>query len=277
MKIEIRRFLRYFGNRNLNSICSADLEKYIHERKQKGSRYGNQLHQATLNREIARLKNLFEEAVRNNKIRNNPARYLKLQPENNARTRVLSREEFQRLLENAPLHLLGIIRLAYFTGMRKGEILGLTWQNVDFQHGVIVLEAAMTKTNRSRVIPLNDEMVQMLHEQETYSNVEHPYVFYFRGEPMKDLKRSFVNACEKAGIENFRFHDLRHTFVTNARKAGVHDHVIMAITGHTTMAMFRRYDKVTSEDLGEAAKRYDAFVKVQQNCSAGKKEQGNDS
>lgn len=74
-------------------------------------------------------------------------------------------------------------------------------------------------------------------------------VFQFKGRPITEIKRSFNSACRRAGIKDFHFHDLRHTFVTNARKAGVHDFVIMAITGHTTFEMFKRYNKVDREDL----------------------------
>ncbi len=75
------------------------------------------------------------------------------------------------------------------------------------------------------------------------------YVFTFKGQPLLEIKRSFNSAFRRANIKDFRFHDLRHTFVTNARKAGVHDFVIMAITGHTTFEMFKRYNKVDREDL----------------------------
>ena len=82
-----------------------------------------------------------------------------------------------------------------------------------------------------------------------------PYVFFYQGKRVKDPRNGFVTACRKAGIENFRFHDLRHCAVTNFRKAGVSDTVIMSISGHKTYAVFKRYDRVDREDRKAALGR----------------------
>ena len=74
-------------------------------------------------------------------------------------------------------------------------------------------------------------------------------VFGYQGKSIKSIKVAFKRACQKAGIDDFRFHDLRHTFVTNMRRAGKQDRAIMAITGHKTISMLMRYDKVDEEDL----------------------------
>jgi len=82
-------------------------------------------------------------------------------------------------------------------------------------------------------------------------------VFTYKGKPVKSIRNSFKRACKKAGIEDFKFHDLRHTFNTNMRKAGVERSVIMKITGHKTMSMFERYNTVDRDDAHEAIKRLD--------------------
>ena len=79
------------------------------------------------------------------------------------------------------------------------------------------------------------------------SNNERVFLYY--GKPVKYIAKAFSVALQKAGIEEFRFHDLRHTFVTNMRKAGKQDRAIMKITGHKTMSVFLRYDTVDDEDL----------------------------
>jgi len=193
MKIEVRRFIEYFGNRTLNSINTSDLEKYLHQRKQQNGRYGGKLKQATINREIARLKNLFEEAVRNKKIQSNPARHIKLQSENNERTRILSMEEYETLLENLPDHLKDIVLLAFNTGMRRGEILGLKWENVNLKERKIVLTSSMTKTQRQRTIPLNDELAKMLDRRNKIRHLEHNYVFHYKDKPIKEFKHEHAN------------------------------------------------------------------------------------
>jgi integrase len=138
--------------------------------------------------------------------------------------------------------------------MRKSEILTLKWKNLDFQNKVILLDALSTKTREKREIPLDDRLLN-LFRQFTKTN-ETEYVFSYRGRPIRELKTAFNHACAKAGIDNFRFHDLRHCGVTNMRKAGVPDNVIMSISGHKTAAMFRRYDSIDRSD------RLDALEKV---------------
>jgi len=85
-------------------------------------------------------------------------------------------------------------------------------------------------------------------------------VFTYKGKPVKSIRNSFKRACKKAGIEDFKFHDLRHTFNTNMRKAGVERSVIMKITGHKTMSMFERYNTVDRDDAHEAIKRLDDYL-----------------
>jgi integrase len=77
-------------------------------------------------------------------------------------------------------------------------------------------------------------------------------VFTYNGKTMACIRKSFQSACKRAGIEGFTFHDLRHTFVTNMRRAGVHDSVIMTITGHKTLSMFYRYNSVSQEEMKAA-------------------------
>ena len=165
--------------------------------------------------------------------------------ENNVRNRVLSFEEFDKLIKHSPEHLQPILGLAYYTGMRKGEILGLTWDQVDLKRGWIHLRPEQTKTGEGRKIPLNEKVVKILRS----IRKEVGLVFHHRGRPIKEVRKAFNTACQKAGIEDFLFHDFRHTFVTNMRKAGKQDRAIMAVTGHKTMSVFMRYDTVDEEDL----------------------------
>lgn len=88
-------------------------------------------------------------------------------------------------------------------------------------------------------------------------------MFTYRGKPIKEFRQGFNKALEKAGIEKFHFHDLRHTFNTNMRKAGVDQTVIMKLTGHKTLSMFNRYNTVDQEDAVGAMKRLDLFLSAQ--------------
>ena len=215
---------------------------------------------ASVNREITVLKRMFNLAVREELTDKNPCWKVKSLAENNARDRILSPEELQRLISNLPNHAAQIIHFAYLTGMRAGEIFNLTWDKVDLKERAIRLEAADTKTSEPRVIYLNDEVLGILIEAGRVRGLGHNRVFTYKGRPIMGIRTAFLKACRRRGIENFRFHDLRHTFNTNMRKAGVDQSVIMKLTGHKTAAMFHRYNTVDTADAKEAYQKLEGFL-----------------
>lgn len=123
----------------LKNINSALVESYKQARmKEPSGRTPQRLTApATVNRELACLKTIFSKAVKNGKAERNPTQGVKMLKENNERDRVLSLEEYARLLAHCPDYLKPIVKLAYHTGMRQGEILSLTWGQVDMKEGFI--------------------------------------------------------------------------------------------------------------------------------------------
>ena len=113
---------------------------------------------ATVNRELACLNTIFSKGVKNTKAERNPTQGVKMLKENNERDRVLSSEEYARLLAYCQDYLKPIVKLAYHTGMRQGEILNLTWGQVDLREGFIRLRPEETKTNEGRLVPFNGEL-----------------------------------------------------------------------------------------------------------------------
>jgi integrase len=253
----LKHLLPYFGDNLLREITPATVEAY--RRKRLGEPSGRTpdtlTAKATVNREVALLKTIFNKAIDNDKAERNPCQKVKMLKENNERDRVLSVEEYERLLAHCPAHLIPIVKLAYHTGMRQGEILNLTWGRIYLKERFIRLSNGFTKdggakTGEGRDVPLNDEMAEMFRVMP--HGLPGVPVFTYNGKPMRCIRRGFHSACKQAGIEDFTFHDLRHTFVTNKRRAGVHDSVIMAITGHKTISMFMRYNSVNWEDMRAA-------------------------
>jgi integrase len=176
---------------------------------------------------------------------------------------VLSRDEFDRLMAVAPTHLRPILLTAYHTGMRKSEILKLTWDRVDLNAGVIRLRPEDTKTEEGRIIPLTKELSEMLKNATIYLDAARhrvPYVFTYAGKRIGSVRRAFETACRQAGITDVVFHDLRHTFVTNMRRASVDYFRIMAITGHKTMTAFKRYHTIDHRDLHQAIGQLDTYT-----------------
>ena len=255
-KYYVRYLKEFFGDRLLESLNIDLVEEFLNWRKKTGKPKGEVMRAATLNKDIACLKTIVNRARLNRQIDRNPIEGIRLFKET-PRDRTLTPEEFKRLLEVCPLHLKSMVELAYFTAMRKGEILGLKWEQVDFQKGIIFLEAEDTKTQEKREIPIDERLKEII--KRIPKTIGSPLVFTYKGKQMTACRTGFQNACRKAGLENFHFHDLRHCAVTNMRKAGVPESVIMSVSGHKTNAVFRRYDKIDREDRKMALERLREF------------------
>src|SRR2546426_12120821 len=152
---------------------------------------------------------------------------VKLYKPDNGRERVLSEEEYERLLASSPLHLRRIIICAYETGMRAGEIQYLIWDKLDLKTGFIRLVAEDTKTKRKRAIPLSPVLREVLEEirKEQREGKVAPIdgrVFTWNGKPMTEgWKTAFKPACPNASLTNLHSHDRRHTFITRKGSGGM--------------------------------------------------------
>jgi integrase len=202
-----------------------------------------------VNKEVTALKVIFNRAVKHGRLKLNPIAQVKRLPENNIRQRILTLDEFTALLDASELHLKPIIRVAYYMGMRKDEIVRLTWSEVDLRKGFIRLPAERTKTDSPRIIPLHPEVKATLERLPRGLHTDR--VFLRNGQSFDEIKHSFQSACRKANIENFTFHDLRHCALNNLRKAGNDFFQIMAMSGHKTISVFKRYNLVTEEELSK--------------------------
>ncbi len=167
--------------------------------------------------------------------------------ENNIRQRVLTLDEYKALLNACEPHLKPIIEMGYWMGMRKDEIVRLTWSEVDLKKGFIRLPAERTKTDSPRNIPIHPEVKTTLEKLPIGLHTDR--VFLRHGQPFDEIKHSFQSACETAKIKDFTFHDLRHCALNNLRKVGNDFFQIMALSGHKTISVFKRYNLVTEEEL----------------------------
>jgi integrase len=232
----VKQLCEAFGSLPLRRFNSILLERYQTERLQKGNK------PATVNRLIATLKHMFSKAVEWDMVEEETlkrVRKVKLLEENNRRLRYLSREECQNLINACDTHLRPIVITALNTGMRKGEIFNLRWDQVDLKHGFILLDK--TKNGERREIPINDTLRSVL--QGLPRRLDVPYVFYDpqTGKAYQDVKHSFHSALRRAGIRDFRFHDLRHTFASHLIMAGIDLTTVKELLGHKTLTMTLRY------------------------------------
>jgi len=254
----------YFGKRLITEITPSMVEKYKTYRLHQNSYRKHATKPATLNRELACMRHMFNLAIRERKAEINPVKGVRLEREHNKRDRILSEDEYQRLLENSPAYLKPILIAAYHSGMRKGEILNLRWDRIDLTSGFIRLRPEDTKSSEARSIPLNKELTELF--KNTIKCLHHDYVFTNRNKPIKNIREIFAKVCEEAGVKGFTFHDFRRSYITRKRREG-HDPIkIMKATGHKAVSMYLRYNTVTEEELKTLnSGRMDTYMDTSQN------------
>ena len=235
-----------FSGKKVSELAVNLLEAYRQKRLNEKSYRKHATRPATVNREMSCLKHMLNLAEQEGLIEQIPFKGVKKLRENNVRDRVLSQKEFEKLLSCCPPHTARIVTMAYFTAMRRSEILKLKWDRVDLKNGFIRLRPEDTKTKDGRAIPMHPEIMEIL---KALPRDIHGWVFTLDGKPITDFKRSFATACRLAEIENFRFHDLRHTCINNWRLQGHDFFRIMAASGHKTMSVFKRYNTVSESEL----------------------------
>lgn len=233
----------FFQSKYLDEITVNDIEQYKARKKKKNT-------PATVNRHLACLNNLFNKAkYRWNYLQgDNPVKKVSPLKENNARTRFLTAEELQKLISVANPFLKLIILLAVNTGMRRGEMMGLKWTQVNWENKTIYL--TKTKGNKRREIPMNGTAEWVL-QQLKRGNSE--WVFCKdSGEKYGNWRKAFQNAVKKAGLKDFRFHDLRHTFASHLVMNGKDLYTVQQLLGHATATMTQRYAHLSMEHKREA-------------------------
>ena len=233
--------LEYFGkNKNIKSIKPADLEKFklymISEGKSK----------ATVNRYLSALRRAYNILIYNEMINYNPVNKIQFMKENNKRSRVLSQEEWERLKVVLPKYLLNIVLVAMHTGLRKGNVLNLKWEQIDFERNIITISADENKGKKTIVKHINKSLRKLLLSLKPNST---GYVFINKAtsKPYTDVKKGFANALERAKIEDFHFHDLRRTTATWLHEQGVPLRVIQGILDHSDISTTERYLSLKDE------------------------------
>jgi len=272
IKCILNHFNSVFGETCVNDITLTDLENYQIKRKR------DRKAPATIDLEIAIIRAMIIKAFDNDMIAGEalrPFRRIKksLKGGSNARHRILTFDEYLKLIESAQDYLKPIIIVGMNTGMRLGEILNLRWSNFDRKAGVLKLSEAETKEARKKIIPLNhhvqkviSRIVPHLYRDEDKDN----YVFTCHNKPLKSVTRNFENACNYSGLPYGRkqengitFHDIRRTVKTNMLKAGIDKVYRDIILGHSLTGMDAYYMAPTIDDLKNVMNKYTNWLDCQ--------------
>jgi integrase len=250
-----------WGDERIDRITSKMIEDYKLRRL-------DTVTASTVNRELNTIKNLFRKAVEWGYLKESAAKTATWMKTSKGAFRFLSREEADLLLQAArqsgTQHLHPILAVALHTGMRRGEILRLKWEDVDFKKQRILVvsrEDGHTKNYESRSVPMNRFVMDALRKHPR--RLDSPYVFCgMDGKPFHDVNTSFGHAVKRAGIPHVRFHDLRHTFASWLVMKGVDIRTVQELLGHKDIRMTMRYSHLAPDHMRRAVQVLDAPAEV---------------
>ena len=257
VELTLNRMASMLPDVPMTKLRRIDIASYVVNRRKSGAANG------TINCELLTISAAINYACRRwdwNILNPVPGQYVKWPP---GRLRYLDAAEKRQLLDAAGqvrrrgAHVLcDFLAIAVNTGMRKNEILDLTWDRVRFESSSITLTADDTKNARPRVVPLNREAKAAIESRRRFVQKhckDSRWVFAdWSGERVKSIYASFVEAREKAGIGDLRIHDLRHTFASWLVMKGVSLYVVRDLLGHSSIKMTERYAHLAQSALVQA-------------------------
>lgn len=206
---------------------------------------------STINKYVCVLSKAFNLALADNLIEYNPCRGVRKLKENNEILRYLTSEEEKRLYKALPEHIEPIVTCALQTGLRRSNILNLRWEQVDCDYGFIEIERQENKGHKDIRLPITDKLMKTF---EKIGIKDSGYVFVNpdTGKPYNTIRKAWTNALKKAKIENFRFHDLRHTVGTRLIEKGIDIKTVQELFAHSSLVTTQRYVHTNSKRKREA-------------------------
>ena len=283
-RIAMEGLIEAIGNIDYQKVRHGHGEQFLQDCLDKGNA------PATVGKKLRHLKRLFQLAVNRGQLDNNPLQHVKKPKTPKQRNHIYSHDECFRLVKVARESHVGdpvrwdlIILCALYTGMRRGELLNLTWQEVDFEHMTVdVLPKRNTeytwewyiKDTEIRRLPLSKELVRLLAEHQLRQPDKYPYVFIppYRYEkiqrlrrenrwtvrygrcPLNNFTRRFKAIQRKAGISKGTFHDLRRTCLKHFLDGGLGEYDVMSLAGHSTFETTHRFYLSVSDCLLQRAR-----------------------
>jgi len=259
-KLNVENHLRpFFKYQRAVRVGTQQLQEYVIQKR------AEKLSDSTINRHLALLRRSFKLGMKREppKVLRVPT-FQKLDESAGVRRGFFEHGNFQKLRAELPDDIRPVAIFAYFTGCRKGEILGLQWRQVDLDQGMVRLNRGETKNKEPRTIPLPSEVLKSLRALKTERDANwpwSPWVFSRHGTQIKGIYGAWRSASKRAGVDGSLLHDMRRTGVRNLIRAGVPDKVAMQISGHKTRDVFDRYDITVEADLRDAAALLDKHMR----------------
>jgi integrase len=244
---------------------------------------------ASINRSTSSLRRMFHLARKEGRLRDVP--YFPMLKEKNVRSGFVERSDYDRLFKVLPSYLRLPVALGFHTAMRRAEVLGLRWEQVDLLSNVITLKAGETKNDEGRDIPITPTLRGLILEQRAKSQPQCPFAVYRidrlgHAQRITSFRKAWQRACIKAGLGEMKpaegvevrkdrprgapkpkmkyagllFHDLRRSAVRNLVRSRVPDRIAMKISGHKTRSVFDRYNIVSQDDVLDAGRKLESYL-----------------
>ena len=260
-RAHLRPIREAFGDWRAVAVTEEAIDRYITERLAQGKR------PATVNRETQLLGQAFRLGMERHRLSGMP-RIRRLSESDNVRQGFFEPRDVEAVVAALPEALGDVVRFAYLTGWRRGEIAGLTWADVDRERTMLRLRPEASKNRHGRAVALEGALAVVIERRwlarlfvDSAGAVRvADRVFHRDGRAVGDFRRAWAKACRAAGLEGRLFHDLRRSAVRNMVRAGVSETVAMKVSGHRTRSMFDRYNITSTRDLREAMRKVEAYV-----------------
>jgi integrase len=254
MHTALKSLCPFFGGKRLGEIHAFMIERYKSTRKEAGAA------DATVNRELACLKNLFNLGIKWGWVRENPVREVKMFRENNSRLRWLAPAEESALLAECDDRLRMFVLAALDTGFRAGELQSLRWQEVDSARGNIAVRSGYTKNGDARTNPMTRRLAEALAKwKQQTGGAGDAFVFG----PWR-YREPFETARSNAKLsEDLVFHSLRHTYISRLVSAGANIREVQELAGHKTITMTMRYSHLAPEHKRRAVGLLESEIGVE--------------
>jgi integrase len=243
-KVHLRWLDQHLSNVYLNEINKAKID-FI-----KNARLRDGVSNSTVNRLLSILRAILNRA-KNDWEWVDTVPGFRFLPEPPARVRWITREESIRLINELPEHLQEMVRFSLATGLRESNVTHLQWSQVDMNRRCAWIHAEQAKAGKAIAVPLNDDAMAVINRQVGKHDVR---VFTYKGKPVNDANtKSWRKALSRAGIENFRWHDLRHTWASWHVQNGTPLHVLKELGAWADISMVLIYAHLSSAHLEQFA------------------------
>lgn len=257
-KVHLRWLDRYLGSKQLDTISRALIDRITDAKQAEG------VSNATVNRVLEVLRAILRKCVNEWEWLDRVPQ-VRMLKEPTRRIRFLDRAEARRLLDCLPAHLADMAAFTLATGLRRANVTGLHWSQVDLVRRLAWIHPDQAKARKAIAVPLNADAVLVLRRWLG----KHPtHVFSFRGKPVVQVStKAWYEALERAEIHDFRWHDLRHTWASWHVQNGTPLFALQELGGWESPEMVRRYAHLSAEHLAPYADRLCALRVVEESAS----------